>query len=140
MISFRYVPVVCVLVALALVPTLIHSYSAEPTHAGWNPSVIPDVLEGFVAAPSDRNPTWGKRRFDSDEWLEREYNSGRDGVRLTIIRSFDHKALYHHPELAVAYGPRFGSSFEKYEVVRFEPRPHIPVHVMHPAPGESAMA
>ena len=36
--------------------------------------------------------------------FERRYLSGADEVLLTVLRSYDLKRLYHHPELDVAYG------------------------------------
>jgi hypothetical protein len=77
--------------------------------------------------PSGRNATWGKRRFDSDDWMERDYTSNGDTVKLSVIRSFDPKTLYHHPELAIAYGP----SYIRNEVRRFAQRPDVPVHMLY---------
>ena len=71
-------------------------------------------LAGYTGAPSGRNATWGQRRFDSDDWTERTTVVGRDEVQLTVIRSYDAKALYHHPELAVT-----SSTFTGTEVRRF---------------------
>ena len=34
MISVRFLPILCVLFALALVPTLVHSYAFDPPPAG----------------------------------------------------------------------------------------------------------
>jgi hypothetical protein len=139
-ISLRYVPAVCALLALALIPTIIHSYSRLPDVGdGRVTTAIPMVLADYQATPSARNRTWGKRRFDSDDWTERVYadRTGRDSLRLTVIRSFDAKALYHHPELAITY-PQ--ASFVGEEVRRFDQRPDIPVHVLKPGPGEGGAA
>lgn len=140
MISARYAPAICLLLACALVPTVIHTYGGDAPGDGLRTDAIPASLLGYSSRPSGRNENWGRNRFDSHDWFERNYTSGTDEVRLTVVRSYDYKALYHHPELAVAYGPRFGSSFDEHEVVRFDARPEIPVHVLHPAPGARAMA
>ena len=135
MISLRFVPVTCVLLALAVVPTIIHSYSTGPADDGRRASQIPTVLAGLASVPSDRNVGWGKRRFGSDDWTEREYRGANgETLTLTTIRTHDAKAVYHHPELAVAYG----TSFVGAEVIRFPQREDVPVHVLKPASGVPA--
>jgi hypothetical protein len=118
---------VCALVAVALVPTFIHSYTDSTVHDGRVTTSIPTSLGGYTGTPSGRNATWGQRRFDSEDWTERTYRSPADEVRLTVIRSYDAKALYHHPELAVTNGP----SFVRTEIKRFSQQPDIPVHVLY---------
>jgi hypothetical protein len=139
MISARYVPAVCVLFLIALVPTLIHSYGRDVAGDGLSTAAIGSSLVGYQSAPSGRSANWGLNRFESDDWVERNYSSGGDSVRLTVIRSSDLKSLYHHPELAVAYGPRFGASFVSHEVTHLAAAPEIPVHVLRPAPGTTAL-
>jgi hypothetical protein len=135
MISLRHAPATCVLLAFAIVPTVIHSYAAGTADDGRRTSAVPQVLAGMPSKPSERNPNWGKRRFDSDDWMERNYQAADGGMlRLTVIRSADAKAVYHHPELAVAYG----TSFVRTQVVRFPERPDVPVYVLTPGPGVEA--
>jgi hypothetical protein len=136
MISTRYLVPLCALLALALVPTVIHSYMDDVERDGRSTVTIPDRLAGYAGAPSDRNATWGERRFGADDWIERTYVTAGDEVRLTVVRSFDPKALYHHPELAVAYG----TSFVGLETRRFAARPEVPVFVLEPGPGVAARA
>jgi hypothetical protein len=140
--SARHAPILCVLVGLALVPAVIHSYVGVTGDDGRTTAAIPLALAGYVGQPSGRNETWGKRRFDSDDWMERRYVSlGRADpgtpadATLTVVRTYDLKAVYHHPELAVAYG----RSFLSHEVVRLADRPHMPVHVLRGA-GEGDRA
>jgi hypothetical protein len=130
-IANRFLPIVCALVALTLVPTLIHSYADSTVRDGRATETIPTSLAGYVGAPSGRNATWGKRRFESDDWMERIYKSSDDQVKLSVIRSYDPKSLYHHPELAVAYGPSWVRTEEK----RFAQRPEIPVHMLYTDTG-----
>ena len=134
MISTRFLPVLCALTAVTLVPTLIHSYSEMRISDGRSLAAIPESLTGYSGNPSDRNETWGQRRFGSDDWIERVYRSGSDEVKLTVIRSYDAKSLYHHPELAVSYGPSYNAS----EVKRFALRPDVPVHVLY-APSRTVV-
>ena len=136
MISLRYVPAVCVVLTLALIPTIIHSYGGGEASDGRSAAAISDLMvSGYQSDPTGRNATWGKRRFDSDDWIEREYREiqGRGTVRLTVVRSFDAKSVYHHPELAVSDT----TSFVAVTVRRFKDRPDIPVHVLTPGPGVS---
>ena len=136
-ISHRFIPAACVLLAAALVPTIIHSYSAEVHDDGLTSAAIPTILAGFASVPSERAAAWGKRRFDSDDWTERVYSGANgDRFRLTVVRSLDPKSVYHHPELAVAYR----TGFVGEEIRRFEARSDVPVHVLKPAPGVSAEA
>ena len=138
--SPRYLPALALLLALALVPTLIHSYADDTESDGRVTTAVPEALAGFTSTSSRRAEGWGARRFDSFDWIEREYRRPGAEVRLTIVRSYDLKALYHHPELAVAYGGTFGGSFDRQEVVRFAARPDIPVHVLRPAVGATSLA
>ena len=134
MISTRFLPIVCGLVAITLVPTFIHSYSDSAVHDSRTTGSIPMTLAGYTGAASGRNATWGQRRFDSDDWTERVYRSSGDEVRLTVVRSYDAKALYHHPELAVTE-----SNFIKTELRRFAQRPDTPVHVLYADSGGVAL-
>ena len=139
MISSRFAVAICALLAVALVPTLIHSYQGA-VDDGVRADVIPVTLAGYQSAPSGRGERWGRGHFDSDDWIERNYTTSGDDVRLTVVRSFDLKALYHHPELAVAYGKQYGASFGAHEIVRLASAPQIPVHVLRPMPGGTALA
>lgn len=134
MISTRFLPALCALAAVTLVPVLIHSYSEMTISDGRSLAAIPESLTGYSGNPSGRNQTWGQRRFGSDDWIERIYRSGNDEVKLTVIRSYDTKSLYHHPELAVSYGPSYNTS----EVKRFAQRPDVPVHVLY-APSRTVV-
>jgi hypothetical protein len=137
MISHRFIPAVCLLLAAALVPTIIHSYSGAAHDDRRTTAAIPAGLVGHDSVPSERAATWGKRRFDSDDWTERVYSAvGGQKVRLTVVRSYDPKSVYHHPELAVAYR----TSFVGEDVIRMDERPEIPVHVLKPGPGVDARA
>jgi hypothetical protein len=136
MIAHRYVPVIAVSIALALVPTLIHSYSDSRPQDGRTAAAISPSLAGYSSVPAPRSATWGKRRFDSDDWMDRAYRAGARTVRLTVVRSYDPKSLYHHPELAIADG----ASFSGVRVTRAAGRPDVPVHVLTPAQGVNAAA
>jgi len=137
-ISGRYAAAVLVLAVLALVPTVIHSYARILVDDGRSAAAIPARLGTFSSVTSTRNASWGKRRFDSNDWFERQYTNGRDEITLTVIRSYDLKALYHHPELAVAYHQ--GHTFQPEKTVVFPQKPAVPVHVLRAAPPDPAVS
>lgn len=138
MISTRYALPVLVLAVLALIPTVIHSYAGLVVDDGRRASAMPVTLATFGSTPSSRNATWGKRRFDSDDWMERTYNVDGHRVLLTVIRSYDLKALYHHPELAVAYHE--GHAFDPERTLRFPGRQSVPVHVLRAGTSDNVLA
>jgi len=123
--STRFAPVVIVLLALALIPTVIHSYVGIRVNDGLKAAAIPGALAGEVGAPTARRPVWVKSRFDSDDWIERRY-TGRGDATVFVVRSLDAKRLYHHPELAIAYGDSYGAA----KVVHLSQRPEVPVYLL----------
>jgi len=126
-IASRFLPAVCALVGVTLVPTLIHSYADSTVDDGRSAQRMSATLAGYAGTPSTRDATWGRRRFESVDWTERLYTIDGKDLKVSVIRSFDPKSLYHHPELAVAYGP----SYVRTEVRRLPQKPEIPVHVLY---------
>jgi hypothetical protein len=123
MISTRFAPVVIVLLALALVPTIIHSYGSADVTDGLTAAAIPFELAGESGTATKRRPEWVMDRLESRDWIERNYSAN---LRLFVARSLDAKRLYHHPELAVVYPESFG-----YAVgARLPQRPDVPVFVL----------
>ena len=136
MISTRYAAIVVVLVALAGVPTVIHSYMDTAANDGRSAAAIPMQLLGREGVATPRHAGWGEDHIGSDDWIERLY-TGRPAVTLFVGRSLDAKTLYHHPELAVAYG----SPFSADEIVSLPQLPGVPVHLLRPSdPGSRRMA
>ena len=105
MTSARYAVTVSVLLAIALVPTFIHSYVGARIDDGLVTQAISSPLIGLVSERTDRRAQWVEEIYDSVDWIERRY-TGADGsnVRLFVARSYNLKRLYHHPELGVARG------------------------------------
>jgi hypothetical protein len=133
MIALRYVPVLCVLLALPVVPTWVHSYSGAVADDGRTTEAVPALLDGFTGTATGRNANWGRRRFESTDWVERSYVKGNASVRLTVVRSYDLKTLYHHPELAVADNLSLGRA-----TVETLPGTDVPMHVLRPVEGGEA--
>ena len=123
MLSTRFAPAVLVLLALAAVPTVIHSYMDSAELDGRTTSAIPARLADALGTPTKRRASWGEDRLGSHDWFERRY-AGAPEVKLAVVRSFDAKKLYHHPELALDYGP----SYERATTIRLPQRPDVPVY------------
>ena len=68
---------------------------------------IPMSLAGRYGSATERGTRWAATTLEAEDAIERRY--GPD-VTLFAARSFDAKQLYHHPELAVAYGSSYSSS------------------------------
>ena len=134
MISTRYVVPLCVLLVLALVPTVIHSYFDDRFDDGRRAAAVSERMAGYYSSPTGRNATWGRRRFGSDDWVERSYVKSGDEVKLTIVRSFDPKSVYHHPELAISDHTQFTDLATR----RFASRPDVPVFILKPGAGGAA--
>jgi hypothetical protein len=126
-ISPRYLTVLCALLALPLVPTIIHSYAGVVGTDSLTTRSIPLNWNEYASSPSTHDADWGRRRFEATDWVERRYAAPGDEILLTVIRSYDLKRLYHHPELDIAYG----IPFLKQEVRRFPEQPQVPVHVLY---------
>jgi hypothetical protein len=132
MMSSRYAPAICLALLLALVPTIIHSYAGVVVADNLTTGLVPQTIDGYRSAPTKRAATWGARRFESHDWFERQYTSGPDTVILTVVRSYDLKSLYHHPELAVAY---HFANFSESRTVPMPGHPDMPVHVLSDRDG-----
>ena len=94
-------------------------------------------LAGFDAKPTKRKAQWGKNVFDSEDWIERDYVSRLgDRLRLFAARSYDHKRLYHHPELAILYG----IDLEDEGIHRLPGSAEVPVRLLRKRTGNGAAA
>lgn len=131
MITTRYAIPVCILLALALIPTTIHSYVNSELSDGKFVQKIPKSLGGFTSTSTNRNPKYGMGYFLSTDWFERNYHIKNKSVRLFIARSYDHKRLYHHPELALSYA----QSLPIKSIENLPNHPNISVHVLSDGKG-----
>ena len=126
MISSRYAAATALVVGLALVPTVIHSYLDVTVDDGVSVGAIPETIDGMASKPTERRQDWVASRFDAAEWIERSYRVGSEDVTLFAARSFDAKRLYHHPELALLRGMQTTPA----GVSRVASFPEIPLHVV----------
>lgn len=128
MIAARYAIPVALMLMLALVPTVIHSYLNLTEEDGRSISNINSRLGNFTSTDTSRKAGWVKEIFDTDDWLERTYTSPEGkSLRLFVARSFDHKRLYHHPELALSYGKDLRGRGQ----IRLPGQVEIPVNLLH---------
>ena len=127
MISARYALPVALVLMLALIPTVIHSYLGLKTDDGLSVKNIKAELGNFNSAPTNRQPGWGEETFGSEDWFERAYTDKQGkSLRLFVGRSYDHKRLYHHPELALSYAKDLRSAGQ----IRLPGQPEIPVNLL----------
>ncbi|WP_394754011.1 hypothetical protein [Crenothrix sp.] len=104
MIASRYATPVAVLLSLALIPTVIHSYLKLAVDNSASTKAIRADLGEFISVPTRRNLNWGTHTFGCTDWFERTYKDKQGNTaRLFVGRAYDHKRLYHHPELALSY-------------------------------------
>lgn len=126
MISTRFAaPVACVL-ALALVPTVIHSYRGARFDDGSRAAIIAESLDGVRSSPTERKAPWVLNTFATEDWIERTYTVDRTETTLFVARSYDPKRLYHHPELALLRGTETFPA----GIARSARRPDIPLHLV----------
>lgn len=102
MISTRLAPATLALLLAALVPTVLHTYAGVVHDDGVRVESVPAVLLGMSSEAEPHNAAWGRRRFGTDEWIDRWYGTD-PRVRLTVVRTLDPKTVFHHPELAISY-------------------------------------
>jgi len=126
MISPRYAVPVAVMLALALVPTVIHSYRGVRVNDDRRTAAIAATLDGMASTPTARRAPWVKNHFESDDWIERTYTRDRTSVTLFVARSYDAKRLYHHPELALLRGAETTPRGTAYVAAR----PDVPLHLI----------
>ncbi len=138
MISSRFSLPVVLILALALVPTIIHNYMGLMIDDGLLLTRINSRLGAFASEPTSRKDQWVKDIFDSDDWFERSYRN-QEGVqiRLFAARSYDHKRLYHHPELALSYGQNLKDDGIASIQLGQE---KIPVHILRRTSGKGVSA
>jgi hypothetical protein len=128
MTSTRYALPVALVLMLALIPTVIHGYLDMKTDDGLSVTNINPLLDNFTSIPTNRQPGWGEDAFGCEDWIERTYTDERGkSLRLFVGRSYDHKRLYHHPELALSYAKDLSSAGQ----IRLPGQPDIPVNLLH---------
>jgi len=128
MISDRFGIIISILLAVALIPTIIHNYVGTELDDGLRVRAISTTLAKFSSnATNRRSASWVKDTFDSYDWLERDYiDPGGKKILFFVARSYDLKRLYHHPEIAILRG----IDLKKEKITQLREMPHIPVHVL----------
>ena len=123
MICTRHLPALSVLLALACVPTVVHSYLDPPAGDGRSAADVPIRLNGLQGLRSSRSTQWVTDTYGTSDFIERQY--GPD-LTLFVARSYDAKRLYHHPENGVAHG----DGYTRPLVIRTEGRPDVPIFML----------
>jgi hypothetical protein len=128
MISAHYATPVAILLSLAMIPTVIHSYLNLSVDNSASSKAIKADLGEFISVPTRRNAEWGASTFGCTDSFERTYKDKQgNSARLFVGRAYDHKRLYHHPELALSHGEDLRHNGQ----VNLAGNPQIPVHLLH---------
>jgi len=122
-IDTRHLPGLALLLALAGIPTIIHSYMGTTVEDGLSPAAVPPRLKGLDARPGRHTSAWVQDTYGTSNFIEREYG---DNLTLFVARSYDPKGLYHHPENGIAHG----DSYDRAVVIRTPERPDVPMFVL----------
>ena len=127
-------PVLAILLA-ALVPTVLHTYGDWRSDAGRPASDVPLQLGHFVGKTAGGEHAWLREAFATSDWLHRRY-TGPDGaaLELLIVRSYDAKRLYHHPEKATPFARDMALS----GIAHVSAGRDVPVHVLTSERGAAA--
>lgn len=125
MTSLRYTTPLAVLLGIALIPTVLHSYWGAVADDGRTAAGIPASLAGAESMPTSRRAEWVKKNFDTTDWIERVYRLEGHEVVMFVARSLDAKRLYHHPEIAL-----LRSTTEPRGITRASARRDVPLHVL----------
>jgi hypothetical protein len=126
MIAPRYLAALAVLLALAGIPTALHSYMGATITDGRSAAALPRQLNGLNSQPGKHSLTWVMDTYGTADYIEREYDRN---LTLFVARSYDAKRLYHHPENGVAHGEGYGRA----KVVRQQGRPDVPMFLLENA-------
>lgn len=138
MLATRYSIAVIGLLFIALIPTVIHNYLGLKADENFSVRNISEKLDEFTSKPSSRLPLWGEETFDCYDWIERIYtDENTSNFRLFACKSFDHKRLFHHPELALSYGKSMAK--DEIQWLTVDDR-KIPVNVLRDANGAGLAA
>jgi len=133
MISTRFALPVAAALAVALIPTVIHSYWGATLDDGLRTANIPAAIDAWESTPTARRASWVEKNFATTDFIERTYRAGGAEATLFVVRSFDAKRLYHHPELAILRGlqttPR--------GIASAAARPEVPLHVLDTKRGDT---
>lgn len=126
MITSRFALPVSILLLMALPSTILHSYMEATVSDGLVTEAIGKTLNKTQSLSTKRRDDWVGETFSSSDWIEREYYGPDGNVLLFVARSFDHKRLYHHPEIGILRGVDLG----KAESIELAQSPAIPVSVL----------
>ena len=134
MIAAHHLAALGIVLALACVPTVIHSYIGQTVSDRRALADLPVRLNGVEGRGTGRAQDWVLATYGTTDFIERRYGSA---LTLFVARSYDAKSLYHHPELGVGHA----DGYDRAVVVRRPDRPDVPIFTLQSAQqGYSAYA
>lgn len=136
--STRFVPHILVLLVLAGVPTLLHSYGRFDVEDCRNPAALMVLHNGSQRASWVRE-RWLERASATREWRQgkRPIPATLHELRTVVVRTYDPKIVYHQPEIALVRG--FGADAREVEWIEHAGealpvhRPYFGIHSDRPA-------
>src|SRR5689334_18916616 len=94
--SQRYIPYLALVSLPALLPVLVYSYGWVRLSSNQDP--LPPCQSFPRRATQGLNSRQMREIFQGEQWCQGDL----EGVlRFSVIRSYDPKKLYHHPEVAL---------------------------------------
>jgi hypothetical protein len=132
MIATRYLPALTVILALACVPTVVHTYMGRTVGDARDLNQIPRQLLNLDSQPGRHSASWVLDEYGTAYFIVLHYGPK---MTLFVARSYDAKGLYHHPELGVAHGDAYGRA----TVIRTPERPDIPVFRLQAEDGKQSV-
>lgn len=127
--SPRYAVAVVALAVVALVPTVIHNYLGLTADIGARVAGVDVTVPGMAREATPRKVVWFRESFETEDALEYVYRDAVGAsIKLTVIRGYNAKLLFHHPENVVAYG----RALHEHDIVELSGLPGVPVHRLRP--------
>jgi hypothetical protein len=93
--SRRYIPHLALLSLPVLLPVLVYSYGRVQLSSNQDP---PPPCQSFPRPTEGLRARQMLEMFQGEQWCEGNIEGG---LSFSVIRSYDPKKLYHHPEVAL---------------------------------------
>ncbi|MCP4007608.1 MAG: hypothetical protein GY725_25790 [bacterium] len=125
-ISARYAPHIAVMLAVVLIPVVIHDYVGWRRDDCANPGVL--IPDSYAERQPEKRQSFMKSAFAADQWREGRVHGDRGETPLSysIIRSWNAKRVYYRPAHRIAPARKPSGEHLKWVEHKGE---RIPIHV-----------